>query len=67
LYIILGTSGPSSPFLQRGRFSVIPEEQPSTPQDKQHSTTPDPDWDFDIDERNVSFSPILCKKNFLWQ
>ncbi|KXJ76290.1 hypothetical protein RP20_CCG009960 [Aedes albopictus] len=56
-----GNYGPASPFLQRGRFSVIPEEPQNSPgggpnvvptivtNDRQAS----PDWDFD-DEKTVS-------------
>ncbi|EDS26664.1 conserved hypothetical protein [Culex quinquefasciatus] len=51
-----GNYGPASPFLQRGRFSVIPEEPQNSPSatitppiittDRQAS----PDWDFDDDK-----------------
>uniref|UniRef100_A0A182F852 Uncharacterized protein n=1 Tax=Anopheles albimanus TaxID=7167 RepID=A0A182F852_ANOAL len=58
-----GTYGPTSPFLQRGRFSVIPEEPQNSPSasaitppiitttaaDRQAS----PDWDFDDDKSHV--------------
>ncbi|XP_039440649.1 uncharacterized protein LOC120421497 [Culex pipiens pallens] len=52
-----GNYGPASPFLQRGRFSVIPEEPQNSPSatitppiittDRQAS----PDWDFDDDKQ----------------
>lgn len=56
-----GNYGPASPFLQRGRFSVIPEEPQNSPggnpnivptivtNDRQAS----PDWDFD-DEKTIA-------------
>ncbi|XP_055644866.1 uncharacterized protein LOC129780533 [Toxorhynchites rutilus septentrionalis] len=59
-----GTYGPASPFLQRGRFSVIPEEPQNSPSstmaplitvtDRQAS----PDWDFD-DEKTVSGADFI--------
>lgn len=55
-----GNYGPASPFLQRGRFSVIPEEPQNSPSatitppiittDRQAS----PDWDFDDDKVGVA-------------
>uniref|UniRef100_A0A182NSA7 Uncharacterized protein n=1 Tax=Anopheles dirus TaxID=7168 RepID=A0A182NSA7_9DIPT len=55
-----GNYGPTSPFLQRGRFSVIPEEPQNSP-GATVSTPPvitttaaprqgSPDWDFDDDK-----------------
>ena len=58
-----GNYGPTSPFLQRGRFSVIPEEPQNSP--GASALTPpiitttvaprqgSPDWDFD-DDKSVS-------------
>lgn len=45
---LLGTYGPTSPCVQRGRFAVIPEEPSSSPSvnDTNARRTPSPDWDF---------------------
>ncbi|EAT39554.1 AAEL008659-PA [Aedes aegypti] len=63
-----GNYGPASPFLQRGRFSVIPEEPQNSPgagpnvvptivtTDRQAS----PDWDFD-DEKTVQEYPMVVQ------
>lgn len=48
----LGTYGPTSPCVQRGRFAVIPEEPSSSPSVNDATTnrrTPSPDWDFTIE------------------
>lgn len=47
---LLGTYGPTSPCVQRGRFAVIPEEPSSSPSvndtNANERRTPSPDWDF---------------------
>lgn len=68
----IGTYGPTSPCVQRGRFAVIPEEPSSSPSVNDSNTnerrrTPSPDWDFTTEviittifqHRNIKYKTIF--------